>query len=697
MIPANGIIDLSTDKMTYRLNVEKGLSLREYGRPGSPLVRLDDQVEAAGCEFALVCDGVTIDGTSPGMTTTGVEDTASALGVRSVAISLRYEPKELDIVCYYLIYENTALVEKWMDIRNAAGNPVTIGRIDSFVLPLPRDEWRVEYYASDWGAEFEPRSEPLAGGFMLETRFGRSSKGTHPWMTLYRMDGSGQLLTVSPMWSGNWVMRGEAKAEGGYRISGGLHDWEFAKVLQPGGEFGSVHAAMALGNSGDPDTTAVQFARVGRKHWYPHNAFSRSLPVEWNHWWSYEDRDVNEENFRQNAESAASLGMEVVTLDAGWFGPSEPGTEWYDYRGDWELVNAARFPGGIRPLSDRIHGLGLKFGLWCEIEAAGKLSSLGERSPAFVARRDGEPLGYVCFGNPEAREWAFQTLDRLIADYGCDWVKLDFNLDPQAGCNCTDHGHGPGDGLYEHYTGYYSVLDRIRERYPDIILENCSSGGLRIDLGMMRHTHLTFLSDPDWPEHSLQVFWGAVAMLAPDACLHWSYSEWRGDHPSQTFNPRDPLLTEKRFDYYTRISMLRGFGFSQKLSEMPERWRRRIADHVKVYKETVRMFVREADLYRLTGQPLREGGGERWAAFQYSLGSEDKHLLFTFRLPRSPESREIRLKHLDPDASYQVGTVDGGKRSTRSGRELMAYGIRFADLEEEESELLVIKRIGGSL
>jgi alpha-galactosidase len=693
LIHSNGIVDLSTDRMKYRLNVSTGVSATEYGLTDrTPLV--NDMGSGLACEFAFDCEGAQIDGGSRGLVPVQVEDIVSAPGARHVTIRFRYDPKELEVRCHYLVYENTALVEKWVDIRNAGDKPVMIGRIDSFVLPLTPGDWSVMYYKSDWGAEFEPVREPLTGGVLLETRFGRSSKGMHPWMTLFSENGDGELLTISPMWSGNWILRCEPAESGGYKVSGGLHDWEFFKELQPGQQVEGVHVAMALGEANDLDTTAVQFARVGRQYWYPRNEFSDSLPVEWNHWWSYEDKDVNENNFLANAEAAARLGMDICTLDAGWFGPSKSEAEWYEYRGDWGLVNTVRFPGGLQSLSDGVHNLGLNFGLWCEIEAAGKHAALAEHHPGFIARRDGVPLGYVCFGNREAQEWACRTLERLITEYRCNWIKLDFNLDPYAGCNCTDHGHGAGDGLYEHYRGYYSVLDRIRESHPNIILENCASGGLRIDLGIMRHTHLTFLSDPDWPEHSLQVFWGATTMLAPNACLHWSYSDWRGGHPSQRFNPRDPNLTDRQFDYFTRISMLRGFGFSQKLNEMPERLQNRISHHVQVYKETVKRFIRDADLYRLTGQPKREGRGDRWTAFQYRLRDGGENLLFVFRLPKSEESRTICLKYLDAEAEYKVISLSDGVRETRSGRELMERGLHLAHLAEEESELLMIRRIG---
>ena len=584
-------------------------------------------------------------------------------------------------------YPGTALIEQWQTVRNVAPRPVRIDRLDSFCLEIPAAEHDLLSFAGSWGMEFEPHRESLTGETVLETRSGRSSNGRHPWFALIRDDG--EILSGSVMWSGNWICRFEPTGDG-YRLSGGLHDWSFFKDLAPGETIDSPHVVLVVGGAADLNTISRQYARVGRGYWYPHNELSRSLPPEWNHWWSYEDRFVNEDVMRSNIATAAELGMEVCTLDAGWFGPSDPGTHWYDYRGDWDLVNAERFPNGIRPLADDAHARGMKFGIWCEIESLGVKARLAERSPDFVALRQGERLGYVCFGNPAVQEWALATLDRLVVEHGADWIKLDFNLDPGAGCDRTDHGHGAGDGLFEHYRGYYSVLERFRQRHPQVLLENCSSGGLRIDLGILRHLHTTFLSDPDWPEHSLQLFWGATLMLAPDACLRWSYCEWLTTHRAQLFNPRDPALQAHQFDYYTRIAMMSGFGVSQRLPDLPDWMAERLAHHVQTYRDLVRPFVRTGDLYRLTAQPRRWGEGDRWAAFQLATTNDDRHLLFVFRLPGGERERVITLRGLAEDRVYPMRWIDEERFEERTGGELMGDGIVFTGLREEESALLLI-------
>ncbi|HYN89795.1 MAG TPA: alpha-galactosidase, partial [Ardenticatenaceae bacterium] len=590
---------------------------------------------------------------------------------------------------HIVTYPRSRLIEQWQTIHNSGSQSMRVERIDSISLDIPAGDYELMYFTSSWGAEFEELRRPLDGPTLLETRAGRSSNDRHPWFALFRSDG--EILSGAVVWSGNWLFSFEPNEAGGYRLRGGLHDWEFFKELRPGEVVEGAHVVLVLGADGDLDTVTTEYARVGRAFWYPHNQLSQALPVEWNHWWSYSDRFINEAAFRANVDVAARLGVEVCTLDAGWFGPTDPESDWYDYRGDWDLVNTRRFPSGLRALSDYARGKGMKFGLWCEIEGLGQHATLARSYPEFVALRDGRCLGYVCFGNPAVQVWAEQTLDRLITDYGCDWLKLDFNLDPGAGCNRTDHGHGAGDGLYEHYQGYYRLLDRLRARYPEVLLESCSSGGLRIDLGLMRRTHTTYLSDPDWPEHGLQIFWGATTMLAPTVCLHWSWSEWDGgDHPRQTFNPRDPALTAHQLDYYTRISMLGGFGLSQKLPELPDWVAERLTHHTRVYREQVRRFVRSGDLYRLTAQPKRGGRGDRWAGFQYSLADGSEHLLFVFRLDAGEPERALRLKALEPQRRYTLTWLSSERVEQQTGAELLHGGLRFTDLREEDSALILL-------
>jgi alpha-galactosidase len=670
-------IDLSTSKQALQLKaIDTHLSLEAFAADGASWL----DASAASGLFAVTVNGTRYDAAS--LTFTASSEDMSQTGVRHVTLS--FDGPGFRVDQHVKAYTDTALVELWTVVRGTAEQPSRVERLDSFSLDIPAAGYQLLYFTGDWGAEFELIQSPLSGQTILESRTGRSSKGHHPWFALVK-DGQA-VLSASVVWSGNWALRFEPRGKG-FRVNGGLNDWNFSKLLSAGDAVESPPVVIVLGK--DLNAVSQQYARVGRKYWYPRNSLSSILPVEWNHWWSYEDVEINEDIFLKNVETSAQMGIEVCTLDAGWFGPSDPATHWYEYRGDWHLVNTRRFPGGIRRLADETHAKGMHFGLWCEIEGLGINAQLAKNHPDYVATRAGVRLGYVCFGNPGVQEWAYQTLKRLITDYDCDWIKLDFNLDPGAGCDRADHGHQAGDGLYEHYIGYYRTLARVRKDFPEVVLENCSSGGLRIDLGILRQTYMTFLSDPDWPVHDLQIFWGASTMLAPDVLLHWSFCDWRSTNPppQQTFNPHDPNLTQKQLDYYTRISMLGMYGFSQKMPDLPDWVAARLVAHTRVYRDVVRRFVQQADLFRLTDQPKRSGAGERWSAFQYSLPDQSEHLLFVFRLPGAERERSIRLENLQPDRLYTVESLDGEAVRQMQGSALMDEGLSFTSLVEEDSAL----------
>lgn len=569
-------------------------------------------------------------------------------------------------------------------LHNRSADAVTVTAADPVCGQLGAGPWRGQAMTSSWGQEFEPVALDLAETVELSSVTGRSSHGWHPWCALERQ--AGGAVVVAPAWSGNWRIRVLAGPDGrADTVTAGISPWRFARSIASGDSFAAPDVVLATGET--VDDAAAALARAVRR-WSPRTAASDAVPVEWNHWWPYEDRGISADVFLANAEVARALGFEICVLDAGWFGEPTPDSDWGQLRGDWELENTARFPGGITGLAREVREAGMQFGIWCEIEAVGAGARIRTERPELMARRDDDApehpvdlddpgwLGYLCLGSPTGRVHVAGALDGLVERTRCTWMKLDFNLDPGAGCSRTDHGHAAGDGLLEHYVGLYGVLDDFRRRHPEVILEACSSGGLRIDLGLARHVHCFFLSDPDWPEHHLQAVWGASRMLPPSAILHWSSSEWRGVHRHQTFDVTDPGLSVGEFDAAVRGAMLHRFGMSIRLTELPIHLRSRLAEHVRTYRDVVRPFVVDGLLHRLTGMPRREGLGERQPAFQLELPAGDRHLVFAFRLPGAADPPRPVVPRLRADVEYVVHALgEPGGPQIRSGTDLLSAGL----------------------
>lgn len=571
-------------------------------------------------------------------------------------------------------------------LTNAGDTAVSITRMDPLAAHLDGGRWTTLWFRSAWGDEFRPERGTTDHHTRLESRSGRSSHGMSPWLGLER---AGAGLVVSPAWSGNWHIDITENS----RVSAGISTWLFSTELAAGESVTAPTVVVAVG--ADRELAASTLTTAIGQHWIPRSAASERLDVEWNHWWPYEDAEVDEQVIAANAAIAADLGFATATVDAGWFGPADATTYWGDHRGDWAMVNTERFPSGLAALGDNIRSHGLRAGIWVEAEALGSKADVRRTHPEMLAlavdgRRhdpsygvesqsldpdDPTFLGYVCLGSAAGREFVLESMSSTVTAMGAEWIKLDFNVDPDAGCTRTDHGHGAHDGLLRHYEGLYAVLDAFRERHPDTVLEACSSGGLRIDLGLARHVHCLFLSDPDWTEHHLQVLWGASMMLPSASILHWSWSQWRGEHEQNRLD--FTTLNGDEFDTLLRAAMLHRFGLSMRLPDLSASQREAVRTHTTLFRETIAPLVRDGVLQRLTDQPRRGGFGERVPAFQ--LSTAERQLVATFRLPGGASPSSIRATDLDPTISYLVRDLATGSETTMSGEQLMESGIPLDD------------------
>ncbi len=579
---------------------------------------------------------------------------------------------------------------------------VTLSDLPTVLVELGPGEWTAHWFTSDWGDEFTPQQRTINESISLGITSGRSSKGMHPWVCL---ESDGQSVVVSPAWSGNWRIDIEPTAEGGVRVRAGISPWRFERVVTPGRPFRAptVYVASAATRA---DATAGLAAAVSR--WVAPR--TPDVPLTWNHWWPYEDQEINADTFLSDVAVARDLGFELAVLDAGWFGGADAASDWWRIRGDWDEENTVRFPAGSAGLAVATRAAGLEFGIWCEIEALGDDAKIAAAKPGIVARRDNDPdytgiregdagwLGYVCLGSPAGRDHVLDVLDRLITSTGARWLKVDFNLDPGPGCSRTDHGHEAGDGLYEHYVGLYAVLDEIRGRHPQLVVEDCSSGGLRLDLGLLAHVHCGFLSDPDWTEFQLQLLWGVSQMLPAASIFHFSESQWRTHHPLQHLDPKTISATD--YDASLRAVMLHRFALSQKLVEVPDALRERIRAHAEDYRRHIIPALREHGVIRpLTAQPLRDGGGERWPAFQLSAG--DNHVVMALALDGAPDDCRVRPLGLSPETMYSVRLLgpdaDAADLGTTAGlgAKLAADGIALALSSGARSWLLLIEEGGA--
>jgi len=447
-------------------------------------------------------------------------------------------------------------------------------------------------FKSDWGREMTPVWQ-IAAGTELFVTSGRACKGYAPWAFI--RERTGRWLFFGLQTFGNWRLK--MTAEG--KVIFSYDEKMLSGELAPGERIplGGAIAAQAE----DYHALCAGVLAHLRKT-LPQTRMDPSI-VSFNHWWRYEDAEVTEEIVLDNARLAKEMGIDLLVLDAGWFGDPSVEADWTKLRGDWDLVNGVRFPHGLAWLAAQIHAMGMKFGLWLEPEGMGEKSRLRREHPEWEAtRKDGLPQPYLCLGAAGAKEWLLGEISRLVNLTLADYLKLDFNVDPGYGCDRCDHGHQSGMGLWAHMENYTALLDELRARYPHLIIENCSSGGMRLDLTMLSHTDVSFLSDPDESDHSLQVFlW--QCFLPPERLLHWTWSRTRTyQDGSHAFAP----LAHDALHRHAQAAMLHPFGFSRDLTGMTKPQRAEIAHRIAQYRKRIAPLIGEGVIRLMTPPPLRK-------------------------------------------------------------------------------------------
>jgi len=604
------------------------------------------------------------------------------VGIHDASVSASAETKGLRLDWQAIQLSKLAVWEFKLSATNLSSAAISLSRLDSAALALQGATWRVESFASAWGDEFRPKTATTAHDSFFGVRSGRSSHGESPIVYFVR-ESDGYTVIVSPAWSGNWHIDVLA---GGY-VSAGISTWNLNLAIEPNETVNAPSVVVAAGASKEIAQRNLQ--STIRDNWLPRTKTTDSIPVEWNHWWPYEDAEVTQEVIIENAKLSQDMAIDAIVVDAGWFGESKLDTNWTDLRGDWSLVNLARFPDGLAKLGESILEMGKSPGIWIELEAVGAKSELRRSLPGAMARDESglrpdpsyrvgtvsldpsDPgfLGYVCLGSPEGWAHTYNSVKTVVSTMQARWLKMDFNIDPGFGCTRTDHGHGAGDGLLRHYEGLYKLLDQIRSDFPALLIEACSSGGLRVDLGLAKHVHCFFLSDPDYTEHHLQVLWGTAHMLPPLAILHWPWSWWRnGYEPSQLDWSKVEVET---FDVMMRAAMFHRIGVSYPLPKMPARLLERLRYHLEVFKQHVAPILASSNLVSLTDSPLRGNLGERNSAWQLTSNVEDEvHLVLSMKLEDSAVAARFKPTQLDGNREYDVVDLESRQAVSALGKDI---------------------------
>ncbi|WP_076431137.1 alpha-galactosidase [Haladaptatus litoreus] len=564
---------------------------------------------------------------------------------------------------YRLIYEND-LLERSATIVNEGNAPVSLERTLSGQLSITRFErYRLTHLAGHWGRETNVERTPLGRAkTTIESRRGVTSHQHNPWFAIdagTATEHEGEVYFGALAYSGNWTFVFEENSYGDLQISGGIHDFDSAWHLEPGESFETptLIAGYSAEGFGGGSRNLHDYQR---RHVLPDTSPAVTRPIVYNSWYAT-GLDVHEDQQMRLADRAAEIGCELFVVDAGWF---KNATDFATGVGDWE-VDKEKFSNGLSPLIDHVKSLGMEFGLWLEPENVNEDSDLYRNHPDWVygfSNRDQQQNDsrYVLnLAKEEVRGFLHETFDRLLTEYDIDFVKWDMNRP------LSDPGWPEADPETErevwirHTRGVYEVFDRLRENHPEVILESCSAGGGRVDLGILSRAHQTFPSDDVDPYDRLFVQEGYSHAYAPKTMVNWVTDPW------------EPTERETNLDYPFHVGMTGVLGIGADISEWTAEQVATAKNHVSQYKE-IRPIVQNGDQYR-----LRSPREHELSAVQYISPDRSRAVVFAFRHSwrYGDMSSTLRLRGLDEDARYRV---EGGERThVRSGKALRERGIEI--------------------
>jgi len=677
-------------------------------------------------DLHLEVAGQVVVGPGSDFTLQGYQTWTNADGSLELQVSLAREP--LMVHLHYVVFPGTSVIEQWAAVENT-GQTVLPGltALDSIFLALRPASGVLTLY---WVQGLSPQVENRGGAQKLPTLQLRSLRMTEGLVQVLGSnrrsseDSMGWFALAAPElheglfggieWSGAWRLS-VGRLSGQTLLRGGLTG--FRHDLVPGEVFEAPRRFLGF-YRGDLDEAAKA------SHVFARAYLMRPRPLDfpwtqYNTWYAY-GVTLDEATLRREVDAAAESGLEAFVVDAGWYEGSPQQGDFGLGLGTWR-ENRAKFPSGLAAFSDYVHSKGLKFGLWVEPERVdlnyagpGREIPLAWLSPEAVlepgdkrreTRSSSTPMAdagaartaQVCLGHPEARAWLKTWLTRLIRDYRLDWLKWDNNT----WMSCDPPGT-IGDGDYAHIQGLYEVLGYLRDEFPNLVIENCASGGNRMDYGLMRRTDIAWLSDETEPSFRVRYHLAGASYPFPPEYLN----TWLVD---STVEP----LTEQQLDCcpgpdpanlraWLRSRMMGAFG----LSVVTEGWtpevRTAIAAEIDRYKG-LRDILAHSDLYRLLPQTdltlsdSFEGSGqvleppsEPDAAEFYST-ARDAGVVFLFQGAIPWPRRRLALKGLDPDALYEVTSADGTLSIHRTGQQLMTQGIRFRYEAGRPSALLFLR------
>ena len=584
----------------------------------------------------------------------------------------------LRVTAVYGVFERTGAITRSLRLKNESGEDMQINGVLSASAPVHGSGYDVIHLKGAWARERHVmRQTQGEGEYRIFSQRGASGHEANPFLALCEKSAtefSGEVWAVSLVYSGSFEALSYVNNTENSRLSIGLNPDVFTWKLEPGETFVSPEAAMVYSPDG-LNGMSHAFHRLYSENLMRSKWFERDRPILINNW-EATYFNFNEEKILQIARRAKELGVEMLVLDDGWFGKRNTDN---CSLGDW-VVNPEKLPGGLNGLSDRLHDLGLKFGLWFEPEMISPDSDLYRAHPDWCLHVDGRARVemrnqlILDLSRKEVQDYIIESVSTALESARIEYVKWDMNrnmTEPFSGAQTPERQK---ETQHRYMLGLYRVLEEITARFPEILFESCSGGGGRFDPGMLYYMPQTWTSDDSDAVERMFIQYGTSFVYPPCAM---------GAHVSAVPNHQTGRTTAMQ----TRGDVALGgnFGFELDLSQLSDADAETVRRLIEREKQ-VRTLVRTGEFTRLLS-PF----DHPYAAWQFRARDNSEALVCAYRLMTRPATPHLLLRASGLDESAVYMDDDG---NTCSGAALTRYGLWLHLPGDFTSKVIHLRRIG---
>ncbi len=593
----------------------------------------------------------------------------------TLEILLRDSTTGLEVVLEYGVVEKYDTIVRSARICNRTGEKVILHRALSCCLDfsVPDDRDTVIFYGKHTQERTMQRTPLSHGKFRIDSTRGASSHQYNPfWMVCDRNadETHGSCWGLSFVYSGNFVAQAELDQLSQTRLVMGIHPQGFRWTLEDGEEFQTPQVILTHSAAGF-DALSNNLHHLIREHLMRGPWRFRRPPVLVNNW-EATYFNFDEEKLFAIAQQARDIGIEMLVMDDGWFGIRN--NDWTGL-GDW-FVNETKLKGGLKPLVERIAGLGLKFGIWFEPEMISEDSDLFRAHPDWALTIPGRvPVRsrkqlVLDMSRADVRDYLFDAMAKILHSADISYVKWDMNRHLSDVWSAMLPSDRQGEVYHRYVLGVYDLLERVLTEFPDLLLEGCSGGGGRFDAGMLYYSPQIWCSDNT----------DAVSRLSIQLGTSFGYPiKSMGSHvsvcPNHGTGRTTPLKT--RGD----VAMMGTFGYELDLCKLSEDEKTEMRRQIEQYKQFSDLIC-TGDFHRLA-LPFGDG---RCAAWMFVSPDKREALLTCVWLHVECDLHQLvlKLRGLDPDKQYYIDL----KKYSLSGRTLMTAGLPIRSFKAEYPSLV---------